>query len=160
MILVIYGQPGTGKTTLAKAYMERYYNTLPNYNRDFFHIDGDLLRTATRNESFRLIDREANCRLGNNIALYAYAMGLFPIVSMLHPFEDIRKELREKAPCRVCYVELTYSQDIANRGKEDRWVPYFGHAVDDPYTIHIDTGLVNVREAVHRIHMHVTVNKW
>jgi energy-coupling factor transporter ATP-binding protein EcfA2 len=66
MIYWFTGQPGHGKTTLAKAMLAHLKTT----GVDAFHVDGDDLRALTTNEDYSREGREANIRRAQTIAHY------------------------------------------------------------------------------------------
>ena len=115
MIYWFTGQPGHGKTTLAKALIAhlRAQGTEP------FHVDGDDLRALTANADYRSAGREANIRRAQTIAHYLQNQGRTVVVSLVAPYRDIREELKANAEVTEVYVHTT-----EKRGREDR------HATD------------------------------
>ena len=115
MIYWFTGQPGHGKTTLAKALIAhlRAQGTEP------FHVDGDDLRALTANADYSRTGREANIRRAQTIAHYLQYQGCTVVVSLVAPYRDIREELKANAEVTEVYVHTT-----EQRGREDR------HATD------------------------------
>ena len=115
MIYWFTGQPGHGKTTLAKALIAhlRAQGTEP------FHVDGDDLRALTANADYSRAGREANIRRAQTIAHYLQNQGRTVVVSLVAPYRDIREELKANAEVTEVYVHTT-----EKRGREDR------HATD------------------------------
>ena len=115
MIYWFTGQPGHGKTTLAKALIAhlRAQGTKP------FHVDGDDLRALTANADYSRAGREANIRRAQTIAHYLQNQGRTVVVSLVAPYRDIREELKANAEVTEVYVHTT-----EKRGREDR------HATD------------------------------
>lgn len=115
MIYWFTGQPGHGKTTLAKALIAhlRAQGTEP------FHVDGDDLRAQTANADYSRAGREANIRRAQTIAHYLQNQGCTVVVSLVAPYRGIREELKANAKVTEVYVHTT-----EKRGREDR------HATD------------------------------
>ncbi len=115
MIYWFTGQPGHGKTTLAKALIAhlRAQGTEP------FHVDGDDLRALTANADYSRAGREANIRRAQTIAHYLQNQGRTVVVSLVAPYRDIREELKANAEVTEVYVHTS-----EKRGREDR------HATD------------------------------
>ena len=115
MIYWFTGQPGHGKTTLAKALIAnlRAQGTEP------FHVDGDDLRALTANADYSRAGREANIRRAQTIAHYLQNQGRTVVVSLVAPYRNIREELKANAEVTEVYVHTT-----EKRGREDR------HATD------------------------------
>ena len=115
MIYWFTGQPGHGKTTLAKALIAHFraQGTEP------FHVDGDDLRALTSNADYSRTGREANIRRAQTIAHYLQNQGRTVVVSLVAPYRDIREELKAHAEVTEVYVHTT-----EQRGREDR------HAAD------------------------------
>ena len=67
MIYVLYGQPGSGKTTLGKLLAE-HLNTP-------FIIDGDEFREMFSNKNYGKVGREENIRNANAVATYLNKKG-------------------------------------------------------------------------------------
>ena len=111
MIYWFTGQPGHGKTTLAKALIAhlRAQGTEP------FHVDGDDLRALTANADYSRAGREANIRRAQTIAHYLQNQGRTVVVSLVAPYRDIRDELKAHAQVTEVYVHTT-----EQRGREDK----------------------------------------
>ncbi len=71
MIYWFTGQPGHGKTTLAKALIAQ----LKRGGYKPYHIDGDDLRSLTTNNDYSRVGREANIREAQDIAHYLHTQG-------------------------------------------------------------------------------------
>lgn len=126
MIICLYGQPGSGKTTLSNEIIANGAPVL-RYARNlqaFFPIDGDKLRETTENHKYDKGGRIANMTTAIDIALYASSVGYAPIISMVMPYEDMRLDLEIRAKCPVFFFEL-YCEADSVRGKEKYHVEDF-----------------------------------
>ena len=91
MILNLFGQPESGKTTLARS-----------IKRLFAHervliIDGDELRKATDNENYTVVGRKKNLRLAYNLAILFEKQGYIVILALVSPYPEVRQKLTEKS---------------------------------------------------------------
>ena len=111
MIFWFTGQPGHGKTTLAKALIAH----LRDQGTEPFHVDGDDLRALTANADYSRAGREANIRRAQTIAHYLQNQGQTVVVSLVAPYRDIREELKAHAQVTEVYVHTT-----EQRGREDK----------------------------------------
>ena len=100
------GQPSSGKTTLA--------NLLLKEIPDSYNVDGDDLRNLFQNKDYSREGRYANIRLGMSISGYLISKGLFPIVSLVSPYRELREEFKSKYNVLEVYLHTT---EI--RGRED-----------------------------------------
>jgi adenylylsulfate kinase len=111
MIYWFTGQPGHGKTVLAKMFKE-YLNT--NYShKKIIHIDGDDLRNIFDNKNYTKKGREQNIRRAQDIAKFMNHNGYDVIVSLVAPYRDLREEFKKCTEVKEIYVHTT---DI--RGRE------------------------------------------
>ena len=86
MIYILYGQPGSGKTTLGKLLVTHLATT--------YHIDGDHFRAVFTNEDYSRKGREDNIRNANVVATYLSKTYLDPVVmSLVNPYTQLRQEL-------------------------------------------------------------------
>jgi adenylylsulfate kinase len=115
MIYWFTGQPGHGKTTLAKAMLSH----LSNQGVEAFHVDGDDLRALTTNADYSRGGRENNIRRAQLLAHYLQSKGHTVVVSLVAPYRDIREELKAAAQVTEIYVHTT-----EQRGREEK------HAAD------------------------------
>jgi adenylylsulfate kinase-like enzyme len=83
MIVVLFGQPGSGKTTLAKELLNQ---------RDYHHIDGDDFRELFKNKDYSREGRIKNLNRASDIAHYLSREK--PVVlSLIYPYQEARDYL-------------------------------------------------------------------
>ena len=100
------GQPASGKTTLANLLLDKIEGS--------YGVDGDDLRNLFQNKDYSREGRFANIRLGMSISGFLISKGLFPIVSLVSPYRELREEFKGKYEVLEVYLHTT---EI--RGRED-----------------------------------------
>ena len=110
MIYWFYGQPGSGKTTLAKSVLEKI---------DAIHVDGDDVRKIFNNQDYSKDGRIKNLTNINNIVRFLDHKGFNVVVSVVSPYKEIRDQLLDLG---VKYYYVTTSEI---RGKENFFVEDF-----------------------------------
>ena len=91
MIYILYGQPGSGKTSIGRK--------LATYLKTNHHIDGDEFRKQHNNNDYSRKGREYNIKLANKHALYLYHTYKQPVIlSLVNPYEHLRAELTALCP--------------------------------------------------------------
>lgn len=101
MIIVIFGQPGSGKTTLAQKLILD----------GFYHIDGDKLRDIFKNQDYSREGRIKNLNRASDIAHYiAFTTGKDIVLSLVYPYEEAREYL-SKLTKGVKWIYLIYEDD-------------------------------------------------
>ena len=128
MIYWFTGQPGHGKTTLAKAMLSH----LASQGIEAFHVDGDDLRALTTNADYSRGGRENNIRRAQLLAHYLQSKGQTVVVSLVAPYRDIREELKATAEVTEVYVHTTET-----RGREEKHASDYEAPLDN--FIDIDT---------------------
>lgn len=101
MIVLLLGKAGAGKTTIAKA-MEKYV-------KDSFVIDGDELRTETRNNNLGVAGREANMHLGLSRARRLSDLGFTVFVAMQLPYRNIREQYLKDYDIQILVENIGYN---------------------------------------------------
>jgi adenylylsulfate kinase-like enzyme len=138
MIYWFTGQPGAGKTTLAK-YLVEYYQE----NR-VIHIDGDDLRSIFNNKDYSEAGRRKNIERAQDIALFMNNKGYEVVVSLVAPYKDQRDQFKLQNSVIEIYVHTTES-----RGRE-----LFHVAEYEPPTenfIDIDTTIKNETDSYYEL---------
>ena len=140
MIYWFTGQPGHGKTTLAKAMLDH----LAAEGIAAFHVDGDDLRTLTTNADYSRGGRENNIRRAQLLAHYLQSKGHTVVVSLVAPYRDIREELKAAANVTEVYVHTTET-----RGREEKHASDYEAPLTD--FIDIDTTGKSVEESLQEV---------
>jgi len=139
MIIWLTGQPGAGKTTLAKEVVSNLEKS-----KNVFHLDGDDLRDIYENKDYSEKGRRANIELAMNIARYLDNKGCQVVCSLVSPYRDMREQLKSERDVKEFYI---HTSEI--RGRED----YFAKGYEPPIEdyINIDTTNKSIEECVNEI---------
>jgi adenylylsulfate kinase len=110
MIYWFTGQPGHGKTVLAKR-----LNEYLKFRSDklTIHIDGDDLREILANKDYSKAGRENNIRTAQAIARFLQNKSHNVVVSLVAPYRELREEFKSKGNVCEIYVHTT-----EQRGRE------------------------------------------
>ena len=110
MILSLYGQPGSGKTTLATMMRERIQHE-PFWRWDPILLDGDSVRKLFKNFQYGREGRYQNIRNINAIATHHDNFSENDvIISAVNPYAELRKELKQNN--KVLEVLLISARDL------------------------------------------------
>ena len=116
MIYWFTGQPGSGKTTLAKKLQMWLQTDKKNWRKSVFHIDGDQLRELFPNTDYSKEAREKNIRKAMEISKYLDSSGHDVVVSLVSPYKELREEFKSQ-----CKVQEIYCHTKKIRGREDKF---------------------------------------
>ena len=107
MIYVLYGQPGSGKTTLGALLAEKLDTP--------FVIDGDEFRKMFYNDAYDKSGREDNIKAANAVATFLNKKSNdegHVIMSLVNPYKHLRSELKENNKDRVVEILLTSTRKL------------------------------------------------
>lgn len=102
MIIALFGQPHSGKSTIAKVF--------PNT----FNIDGDQLREIFVNKDYSREGRIKNLNRASDIAHFMNSVGVNIVLSLVYPYKETRDYLNSLTN-DVKWIYLTYDGE---RGRE------------------------------------------
>jgi adenylylsulfate kinase-like enzyme len=143
MIFWLTGQPGAGKTTLAK---ELCSEIIEYKGESCFHIDGDDIRDLFDNKDYSEQGRRKNIQLAQQIAQYINSQNVNVIVSLVSPYKDQRDEFKQKMGDDITEV-FVYTSEI--RGREQFFVENYGQPTEN--YIDMCTDNITVAECVEKI---------
>ena len=142
MIIVLFGQPHSGKTTLAERLeFENLYD---------IHIDGDKLREVFNNKDFSKEGRLRNLQKASDIAAFLNGMSYDVVMSVVYPYKEARDYLNNLVP-NVKWIYLTYTNP---RGREDFHVADFEEPELENF-MQINTDNQSIEETLEKIEKYV-----
>jgi adenylylsulfate kinase-like enzyme len=130
MIIWFTGQPGSGKTTLAKEIIGKF-----NHDK-VIHIDGDDLRKVLDNKDYSEKGRRKNVQFAIDMAKVMESKNYSVIVSMVSPYRDMREKLKSETNV----VEF-FCHTGKLRGKEEYFVRDYQPPLEDFTDIVTDKSL-------------------
>ena len=133
MIIVLFGQPHSGKSTLAA-------------ELDAHNIDGDRLRELFSNKDYSREGRIKNLNRASDIAHYLNSVGEPVVLSLVYPYKEARDYLNSLTN-DVLWVYLIYSGE---RGRENFHVKDFD-TPDEEDVLCLDTSKLSIEECVNAI---------
>lgn len=141
MIIVLFGQPHCGKSTLAKKLInESCFN-------QYWNIDGDELREIFKNKNFTRKGRIQNLNRASDIAHYMNSIGSDGIIlSLVYPYKEARNYLN-KLTDDVKWIYLTYEEE---RGREKYHVQDFEIPTKESI-LHLNTSKLSITECIDAI---------
>ena len=141
MVILFYGQPASGKTTLADAYVQKNWEK----HLGIIRIDGDKWRDITKNKDYSKEGRIKNLKGAFDMALYLEQLGYTPILSFVTPYDELRQYLKDNSK-KLIQVYLEYSE---NRGRSD----YFAKDFEIPKIecLQMNTSELSIDECVNKI---------
>lgn len=139
-IIWLTGQPGSGKTTLAKALKTKFELT----SNKVLIVDGDDLRNITTNKDYSRAGREKNIITAQKISLFLSNKNFVVLVSVVAPYRDLREKFKKHNFVHEVFVHTT---EI--RGRENFFVSDYEKPKDD--FLDIDTTNKSVEECVDEI---------
>ncbi len=142
MIIVLFGQPHSGKSTIA--------NEILKHTSTFVNIDGDKLRELFVNKDYSKEGRIKNLNRASDIAHYLSSTGTNVILSLVYPYKEAREYLNSLSK-DVIWVHLTYEGE---RGRESFHVKDFEVPVDEN-VLHLDTSSLSLQSCTQRINNYI-----
>jgi adenylylsulfate kinase len=139
MIIILTGQPNSGKTTLALELVHRLHELRKDVTATI--IDGDSLRTITQNVDYSKNGRRKNVQTANNLATNSDASNDYTVVALVSPFRDLRESLKNNNKHSVKEVYLH-----SNRLREGKMVEYYEPPLNN--YLDIDTDKHTIEESI------------
>ena len=110
MIYVLYGQPGSGKTTLSQLLCMHIHHQ-PTGNEAVI-IDGDKFREIFKQTDYSKKGRKNNIRAANTVSTYISKVNSVDVIlALVNPYEHLRRELKEANPL-VVEILLESDRDL------------------------------------------------
>lgn len=143
MIIWLFGQPCSGKTTLARKLLDS------KFTKNKIHlIDGDAFREVFQNNSYNREGRLKNIERASIVARYMESCGFTVICSFVTPYKEMRDNIREISK-DLKFIYLDY---LGERGREAYHVQDF--EIPNPkeeHFLHLRTSDINIGNAVIKI---------
>ena len=147
MVIWIYGQPCSGKTTLAEL---TFIHNLGHAIYQTMNLDGDELRKLYKNNSYDRSGRIANITRAIDIAKFLDSEKYNVVASFVTPYKEMRDYLKELIPNNSLLVYLEYSS-AENRGREQNHVQDFDIPTEQEYDLKLNTSELTIEECMNQI---------
>jgi len=142
MIILFFGQPASGKTTLCNAL---YDDLWEGSCGGAVSIDGDRWRDVTKNKDYSKEGRIRNLKGAFDMALYLEKDDYIPILSFVTPYEELRSYLRENAK-NLVEIYLEYSGD---RGRNQNFAIDFEKPIGK--YLSLDTSSESIEDSLDKV---------
>lgn len=147
MILVLFGQPHSGKSTIANEILKRTSN--------YVNIDGDKLRELFVNKDYSREGRIKNLNRASDIAHFLNSTGKNVVLSLVYPYKETRDYLNSLTE-DVCWVYLTYTGE---RGREGYHVQDFDVPTEEK-VLHLETSSLPLTLCTEMINLYVNAKRF
>jgi adenylylsulfate kinase-like enzyme len=141
MIIVLFGQPHSGKSTISDDLFEYFFDS-----DNTIQIDGDELRKVFNNKDYSREGRLKNLQKASDIAAFLNEISYDVIVSLVYPYKEARDYLNSLTH-NVKWVYLTYNNP---RGREGFHVADFEEPELENF-LQINTDNLTISESVSKI---------
>jgi adenylylsulfate kinase-like enzyme len=123
MIIILTGQPHSGKTTMAKHLKTAIEISYPH--RRVYNVDGDDLRDILNNKDYSEQGRRKNIETAHAIAKYLQKQSILNdvIISLVSPFRDLREKLKSELECKEFHIHTTQIRGRENFHVENYETP-------------------------------------
>lgn len=139
MILVFFGQPHSGKSTLSREFLDSGFE---------FSIDGDDLREMFSNKDFSREGRIKNLNRASDIATFLNKKGKNVVMSLVYPIKECRDYLNSLNTNEVRWVFLKYNGE---RGREKNHVSDFELPLSEEGCLELNTSELSIDECFEKI---------
>jgi adenylylsulfate kinase len=139
MIIWFTGQPNSGKTTLALE-LTHYLHEMRK-DLTAIIIDGDSLRTITKNVDYSKDGRRKNVQTAINLSINSDTTNDYTVVALVSPFRDLRESLKNNNKHIVKEIYLH-----SNRLREGKMVDYYEPPLNN--YLDIDTDKYTIQESI------------
>lgn len=146
MIIVLFGQPHSGKSTIA--------NEILKQTSTFVNIDGDKLRELFVNKDYSKEGRIKNLNRASDIAHFLNSIKINVILSLVYPYKETRDYLNSLTE-DVVWVYLHYKGE---RGRESYHVQDFDIPTDEKL-LSLDTSGLSIEKCLTLIDEYVNHQK-
>lgn len=143
MIVWFTGQPGSGKTTLANAFIKLLQNENPQIK--IVNLDGDDLRSINKNKDYSKEGRIKNISTAISIIRFLANKKYICIVSIVAPYRFLRDELKDEFRFLEVYL---HTED--KRGREHFFAKDYEVPTDSNH-LAIDTGKLTIEESINEV---------
>jgi len=140
MIIWLTGQPGAGKTTIAKEIVNLQSSA------DWINIDGDDIRAIFDNKDYSEQGRRKNIELAQQIALFLHKKGRNVVVSLVSPYKDQRDDFKIKVGENI-FEAYVHTTEI--RGRENFHVQNYEPPTE--WFVNVSTDNKTVQECAEQI---------
>lgn len=153
MIIVFFGQPCSGKTTLSKKFhlWIKSHGQRTGVKNKVHFLDGDSFRKIFANKDYSREGRIRNLNLASSVALYEHSLNDIVLMSFVYPYAEARSYLNEISQGEVMWIYLHYDPMLEERGRESFHVQNFEYPEPEDVDLILNTGSLSEAECVKEI---------
>lgn len=146
MIIVLFGQPHSGKTTLARELDNNHYL-----------LDGDRFREVFQDKNFTREGRIKNLNRASDITVFMHSIYNKITLSMVYPYQEARdylNEMCERLGIDIFWVHLVYDGE---RGREAYHVKDFEQLGENEHALQLNTSVIGIEQCVYLINKYINL---